>query len=882
MFSTVAVFHSALFGVASSQRTLGLPLGQITSIQRARTMGLPNAIELVCAGRKRAFTSFLRREDAFNTLTRAWAEVSPYGRLAGVGIGDPRENEPSHGRQRRQRKPSTSSPDSHASRHDADGDADNHDDGHAVNFTTPIGDGTGQGVMPSPWGPGEGEDTLPSTDSGLTSTSNKVTPDPASAVNSTQSEVFEDPQECPVARAARGALGTASLVAAALGLRGGRGLDDVCDNEMDPMAGVPVPLPLPQKRGSDLLRGVSDSGAVSGQGHYAVKSDGRRLSRARSESVNVINSHAKGGFDDNDENTSDVATELFSADPSRDDDALPTKPPPWALNGADPSKERVLAWPLLRGDPGVPPPLPNGADPSLAMEPVLCGSTCADDLPPEGNKRAARLPDTAGGGKEDLIPLTLEEFATRCLSDNGSGGPVGEGPAAGDPWWPRHHVGLGHTDVRCSPWRWDRAVHSLRQLEFSAPSKGPIGPAFTRCIAVQRCRAFADRGHWWAAKPSDVSQLGAKLGDDRDQRNAAIVLCAEQRMLDVPFGDAFRVETRWTFAEARGRGCRGLAARCWVRVVFERPVWVRGAIETGVKTETRKSACSMIDEIRAEARLMHANEENESEPLSGAEDEASEDASEAEARRAEEEATARFIASLPAAKRAMARRMLGRDDSGGRSGRGRLESTTSRVAVSPLFAPEKWVDAAHRTFALWTGGVPPEAPSASASLSRSEGKARGLNRAVGVKQRPAGPRTRMGARLAVPSLAMPPLAGGRWNPLPSWWVRVKTPRTNLSWLTPRLAAAGSAGAERLRFHVSFLLVVCLVQTVAILWLLGLRIRIGTAPGSVLGSAHAVGLWGVGGAADGGQAAAVEAIAALVAQGDETTLRVLVTALARAL
>lgn len=121
----------------------------------------------------------------------------------------------------------------------------------------------------------------------------------------------------------------------------------------------------------------------------------------------------------------------------------------------------------------------------------------------------------------------------------------------------------GEVELAATPWRQAERDGSslLRNLTYRAPVRGGglFAPSSTRCVVLQR----------W-------TQLGA----------ADAVLHSSQTMLDIPFKDHFRVETRW---ELRGRGGR-TAVRVAVAVPFSKGTALRGQIEGRTRRESAQAA----------------------------------------------------------------------------------------------------------------------------------------------------------------------------------------------------------------------------------------------------------------------------------------------------
>lgn len=94
-------------------------------------------------------------------------------------------------------------------------------------------------------------------------------------------------------------------------------------------------------------------------------------------------------------------------------------------------------------------------------------------------------------------------------------------------FWEKIHLDAGDMDVTLSDWQVDSSLGMVRSLNFLRKlGKVPMGPDQTRCVQTQRCRQF-------------LTGSGSVVG----------MLETEQEMLDIPFGDTFKVVLRWTFVQ---------------------------------------------------------------------------------------------------------------------------------------------------------------------------------------------------------------------------------------------------------------------------------------------------------------------------------------------
>ncbi|CAO2834769.1 unnamed protein product [Amaranthus hypochondriacus] len=72
LFEHYICFYSNIFGFETKKI---IPFQEVTSVRRAKTAGIfPNAIEIVAAGKKHFFASFLSRDEAFKLIADGWSQ----------------------------------------------------------------------------------------------------------------------------------------------------------------------------------------------------------------------------------------------------------------------------------------------------------------------------------------------------------------------------------------------------------------------------------------------------------------------------------------------------------------------------------------------------------------------------------------------------------------------------------------------------------------------------------------------------------------------------------------------------------------------------------------------------------------------------------------
>ena len=156
------------------------------------------------------------------------------------------------------------------------------------------------------------------------------------------------------------------------------------------------------------------------------------------------------------------------------------------------------------------------------------------------------------------------------------------------------HESRGETNVRATKWSRHRHHGHARDITFVAPVNATFGPPTTNCHQTQSYHAC---------------------------RGGVLVVDTSQVQTDIPYGDYFRVESRWEVSPAPPRRRAGakdaeVTPRCsvWVglRIPFHRSTMLRKVIEQSALEESRKSAEGTLAMMRAElaARNADADAEN--------------------------------------------------------------------------------------------------------------------------------------------------------------------------------------------------------------------------------------------------------------------------------
>lgn len=129
------------------------------------------------------------------------------------------------------------------------------------------------------------------------------------------------------------------------------------------------------------------------------------------------------------------------------------------------------------------------------------------------------------------------------------------------PFTKDYHIARGDFDVEVLPWQsYGPKFGSLRDVRCRSPVKIPFGPKSTRMF-------FTERYYWVDSKRLRYEITGYSA--------------------DVPFGDSFRVESRWEFVESADRKLTTLTIELGCRFI-KSTMW-KGKITDGVFKETTAS-----------------------------------------------------------------------------------------------------------------------------------------------------------------------------------------------------------------------------------------------------------------------------------------------------
>ena len=240
----------------------------------------------------------------------------------------------------------------------------------------------------------------------------------------------------------------------------------------------------------------------------------------------------------------------------------PSAPPSGPLS-ADESEEDLPDEASFRVGLGS---VSTGADPFLDEDAL-------DALPP----LPARPADHATLVESFVVECSVARFFALAWSD-----------AAGESFTPACAEARKHRELRVTPWRAHRGYGHARDLTFVAPTNASIGPRETHCHQTQSYRVY-------------------KTNDKTDDAlpGVALVVDTSQVQKDIPYGDYFRVESRWVCRPAPPRlspdtsvKSTSVNERCevWVglRIPFQKTTMLRKVIEKSALEESRASVMGAL------------------------------------------------------------------------------------------------------------------------------------------------------------------------------------------------------------------------------------------------------------------------------------------------
>jgi len=133
-----------------------------------------------------------------------------------------------------------------------------------------------------------------------------------------------------------------------------------------------------------------------------------------------------------------------------------------------------------------------------------------------------------------------------------------------------YHEQRGDKEISVKEWSPHAQFGSIRELQYRAPLKQPIGPSSAQCTETQRYH---------------LSKTHLSIE-------------SVQVMYDIPYGDYFRVEGKWeVIPGATANSCR---VKVWAGVYFMKKTWWKGKIESGAQKESEDSFAMWMQLARKE------------------------------------------------------------------------------------------------------------------------------------------------------------------------------------------------------------------------------------------------------------------------------------------
>ncbi|EGC31812.1 hypothetical protein DICPUDRAFT_99088 [Dictyostelium purpureum] len=136
-----------------------------------------------------------------------------------------------------------------------------------------------------------------------------------------------------------------------------------------------------------------------------------------------------------------------------------------------------------------------------------------------------------------------------------------------------YHVKRGDSNVNVKPWTFRDRFGTIREIEYVAPVNSPIGPDKTKIQETQRYHLTKTK----------------------------LIVETDTIMLDIPYGDHFRIEAKWEVIETSAETCRLSISLC---VRFIKKTWFKSKIETTTVKETKTSFDKWIQLAKQEVQKM--------------------------------------------------------------------------------------------------------------------------------------------------------------------------------------------------------------------------------------------------------------------------------------
>ena len=202
------------------------------------------------------------------------------------------------------------------------------------------------------------------------------------------------------------------------------------------------------------------------------------------------------------------------------------------------------------------------SDDDLSEDEALSTVSFADELKLATSVLPTRPKDMQTLQPDLTLSCSVEKFFNLAWSD-----------AAGETFTPKCSLERQHRELRVTNWSTHVGYGHARDLTFVAPTNASIGPKETHCHQTQSYKAFSC-----------------------DNESGALAVDTSQVQKDIPYGDYFRVETRWECVPIGDDSCS-----VWVglRIPFQKTTMLRKVIEKGALEECSKGVAAMIEEVKS-------------------------------------------------------------------------------------------------------------------------------------------------------------------------------------------------------------------------------------------------------------------------------------------
>lgn len=148
---------------------------------------------------------------------------------------------------------------------------------------------------------------------------------------------------------------------------------------------------------------------------------------------------------------------------------------------------------------------------------------------------------------------------------------------------------LEYKDVKITDWFYKKSIGVVREMAFTAPVRQTFGPKSTRCHQTQ----------------------GYAVYDD-----GTFVLNTSQVQTDIPYGDYFKVEARWTVEPISKKKCK---LSVGTEVIFTKQTMMKGLILSSVvdesKTIVRKTVKMVQNKLNPPKRVAKKEDSTKNEVI---------------------------------------------------------------------------------------------------------------------------------------------------------------------------------------------------------------------------------------------------------------------------